>query len=155
MLRSSLFRVGTTALGAFLGCALFLLVVQLVPVSAGPPTATENGDINGDTSVDIGDAVALLAYLFSGGPAPVAIAGPNCPACALTDLQVFELATLTDAIQFSPGGLTISSPNSILLDAGDSMLIEAPVDVNISAGGEVDITAGNMVDANAPQIQLN
>ena len=40
--------------------------------TAGPVlTATENGDVNGDTARDISDAVALLNWLFLGGPEPV------------------------------------------------------------------------------------
>ncbi len=36
--------------------------------------ATENGDVNGDGARDLSDAVALLDWLFQGGPEPVAFA---------------------------------------------------------------------------------
>ena len=35
----------------------------------------DNGDVNGDGSLNIGDAIYKLGYLFNKGPAPVAIAG--------------------------------------------------------------------------------
>lgn len=44
------------------------------PASSPFPTAAWNGDINGDCSLDIGDAVSLLSYLFASGPPPAAIA---------------------------------------------------------------------------------
>src|SRR4029434_5083481 len=36
--------------------------------------ASSNGDVNGDGSIDIADAVYTLLHLFKGGPAPVACA---------------------------------------------------------------------------------
>lgn len=41
---------------------------------AAPPAALQNGDANGDGARDIADPVYLLAWLFSGGPEPVAFA---------------------------------------------------------------------------------
>jgi hypothetical protein len=35
--------------------------------------AMENGDVNGDWSIDVSDPVFLLNYLYSGGPAPVPV----------------------------------------------------------------------------------
>jgi|RhiMethySRZTD1v2_1073278.scaffolds.fasta_scaffold11965_9 hypothetical protein len=62
------------------GLALALLAAALLPLRAGAagagggaPTATENGDINGDGRIDISDAVSLLGFLFQGGPRPAAI----------------------------------------------------------------------------------
>jgi hypothetical protein len=40
---------------------------------AGVPAAAGNGDVNGDGGLDIADAVYLLNFLFSGGPAPAEI----------------------------------------------------------------------------------
>ena len=53
------------------------LVVLVGPIisTAGPPGARDNGDVNGDGGIDIGDAIYLLAFLFNQGPPPVAIAG--------------------------------------------------------------------------------
>lgn len=36
--------------------------------------ATQNGDVNGDESINLGDAIYLLTYLFQNGPEPVALA---------------------------------------------------------------------------------
>jgi hypothetical protein len=38
----------------------------------------QNGDLNGDDSVDISDAVFLLGHLFLGGPPPVPIVKGGC-----------------------------------------------------------------------------
>ncbi len=48
---------------------------QEVPANAqAQPMATENGDLDGDGTRNVTDAVYLLRWLFQGGPAPVAIA---------------------------------------------------------------------------------
>lgn len=47
------------------------LAHQLVAVAGGNPAAVQNGDTNGDGSRDIGDAIYLLQWLFSGGSEPV------------------------------------------------------------------------------------
>jgi hypothetical protein len=39
-----------------------------------------NGDVNGDNSLDLSDAIYLLTHLFQGGPAPLA-----CPGTPLTE----------------------------------------------------------------------
>ena len=46
---------------------LGVLAHQLVAVAGGNPAAVQNGDTNGDGSRDIGDAIYLLQWLFSGG----------------------------------------------------------------------------------------
>ena len=91
MLQPFLFRVGSTALGFLLGGAIFLAVVQMTS-EAGPPVSIGSGDVNGDSVVNIADAISLLDFLFGGGPAPVACAGPSCPACDLSSTDVDKLA---------------------------------------------------------------
>ena len=57
---------------------LVLAVHELVAIAGGEPEATFNGDINGDSRLNIADPVHLLNFLFTGGPEPVAIAaGPD------------------------------------------------------------------------------
>lgn len=73
---------------------------------AGPGTAIENGDVNGDLSLDIGDPVYLLSYLFNGGPAPVAFAGS--PTCDFTQDEfdlLKDLAANHLSIESLPDGL--------------------------------------------------
>jgi len=140
-------RLGSTALGAFLGCSLFFLLLQL-PIAAGPPAASGNGDINGDQQIDIGDAVALLGYLFGGGPAPVAIAGPSCPACDLTQAEVDELTALLSLVTVAGnGGLTISTPAALQIQAGTT--------ASITSNANLTITTGATLDANGTMITLN
>ena len=50
------------------------LVAAEERTSSGLPVV-ENGDVNGDDVRNVSDAVYLLRYLFTGGPAPVPIAG--------------------------------------------------------------------------------
>lgn len=64
----------------------------------GTGTVTDNGDVNGDRSVDIGDALYLLNFLFSGGPAPAVIAGGT----ALTPEQE-EILSHMSIVQLSDG----------------------------------------------------
>lgn len=61
-----------------------LLAVSLIggahptPAQAGPtPTASENGDVNGDSARDLGDVIYFLNYLFKGGPAPAELECPD------------------------------------------------------------------------------
>ena len=60
--------------------ALFLLVIPLVGLTLGGVgvLAVKNGDINGDGSRDISDAIALLNWLFSNGPEPVPCGSEPC-----------------------------------------------------------------------------
>ena len=53
------------------------LVVLIGPImsTAGPPEARENGDVNGDQTINIADVIYLADFLFSQGPPPVAVAG--------------------------------------------------------------------------------
>ena len=56
------------------------LIVRGIPVvlhvnaGGGVPQTDRNGDVNGDASIDISDAVYILRHLFSGVPGPVALA---------------------------------------------------------------------------------
>ena len=40
-----------------------------------------NGDVNGDNTIDLSDAIYLLAHLFQGGPAPALCPGGSCTVC--------------------------------------------------------------------------
>jgi len=60
---------------AALTTATVLMVTQArVPATAVGPTPCLDGDVNGDSSLDIGDPIFLLGHLFGGGPAPIACA---------------------------------------------------------------------------------
>ncbi len=63
--------------------------------------AALNGDVNGDASRDVSDAVYLLRFLFQGGPEPVAIAAPG-------DLED-RVAVLEDAVVSLENSLPASS----------------------------------------------
>jgi len=54
---------------------LGVIAHQLVAIAGGGAVATVNGDVNGDSRLNIADPVFLLNFLYSGGPAPVAFAG--------------------------------------------------------------------------------
>lgn len=148
MLRKFAFRVGATATGAFLGCAVLFLLVQLPITSASPAVASQNGDINGDQSIDIGDAVALLNFLFNNGAAPVACAQTtSCPACNLSDVEVDKLTSFLSIVSVAGNDVSISSNGTLELNAGGS--------VNLSSADNIVITAGATLDANGSIITLN
>jgi len=55
------------------------LLVRGIPIvvqvnAGGEAVATQNGDVNGDSMLDMSDAVYLLIHLFNGGPEPAAFA---------------------------------------------------------------------------------
>ena len=55
------------------------LLVRGIPIvvqvnAGGEAVATQNGDVNGDSMLDMSDAVYLLIHLFNGGPQPAAFA---------------------------------------------------------------------------------
>jgi hypothetical protein len=61
--------------------ALFLTATLLAAALAASPLPAQpgvrNGDVNGSGQMDISDVIALAAFLFQGGPAPVPLV---CPA---------------------------------------------------------------------------
>jgi len=64
------------AFGLTAGIALMALYPHLaVKPAAAVGTPSGNGDVNASGRIDIADAVYLLSYLFSSGPAPEAIVG--------------------------------------------------------------------------------
>ena len=67
--------------------------------AGGEPVATENGDTNGDGVRDLSDAVALLSWLFQGGPEPVAFADLELE--AQLEAAQADLAALEDALAAS------------------------------------------------------
>ncbi|MBN1418331.1 MAG: DUF1566 domain-containing protein [Planctomycetes bacterium] len=64
------------AIGFALGFAAAFVVMALSPhpavepVAAAAGTPSGNGDVNGSGLIDLADAICLLSYLFSEGPAP-------------------------------------------------------------------------------------
>jgi hypothetical protein len=72
--------------GSFLGLTLFVSTGMWPSCDAdGDPCACDtdgvaccNGDVNGDHSINLADAVYILQYLFSNGPAPVAFEEAPC-----------------------------------------------------------------------------
>lgn len=73
-----------------------LCIVDPQRSSAGP--AISAGDANGDTTVDIADAVYVLSYLFQGGPAPVAIAQTGLTAEQEEILSHMSIEYLDDGV---------------------------------------------------------
>ena len=56
-----------------LSVLLLLLMFSWGEAQQQSPRAKENGDVNGDLTIDMSDAVYLLEHLFIGGPAPVPV----------------------------------------------------------------------------------
>ncbi|MBI4602372.1 MAG: DUF1566 domain-containing protein [Planctomycetes bacterium] len=81
------------SLAAFTGSVLAVLLLGL-PLgvrAGGRATPSGNGDVNGDGTIDIADAVYTLIYLFKGGPAPVGCADSPELVARLVELEA-ELA---------------------------------------------------------------
>lgn len=74
---------------AIVGTFNLVLLVTLVGVVGAGPTASGNGDCNGDGSINLADVVYLLAHIFEGGPEPVAIAGSGVPQYTQTSTTTF------------------------------------------------------------------
>lgn len=81
---------------------LGVLAHQLVAVAGGDP-AVQNGDTNGDGSRDIGDAIYLLQWLFSGGTEPVAASCEQDLEARVAELEA-QLAGAQAALAEACGG---------------------------------------------------
>ena len=68
-----------------------------------------NGDVNADGNWDIADAVSLLAYLFGGGPPPVAIESPECDTCC----PPTQLPATGQTLCYNTAGATIDCNSSV------------------------------------------
>lgn len=88
--------------------AAILLTGASSQAGVNPPTATSNGDLNGDGGLDVSDAIYLLAYLFRGGSPPVA--------CADTPELLARVDTLEAAV----------SAMSLLLAEAPALCAERP-----------------------------
>ena len=87
-------------------CASLLAVRvwQELPTAQGVgQPATQNGDVNGDTFRDIGDAVYILNWLFSDGDAPVALADSPDVLARLAALEAI-LTPETEPESYQHGG---------------------------------------------------
>ncbi|MCH2581025.1 MAG: hypothetical protein MK133_07480, partial [Planctomycetes bacterium] len=81
--------VGVRA-AALLLAALSIGLVPVAKLEAGGETPC--GDANGDSLVDLGDAVHMLAWLFRGGEAPL------CGELSCIDVNSDFEADLSDAV---------------------------------------------------------
>jgi len=89
-------------------------VVLHVNAGDGVSQTEQNGDVNGDQTLDMSDAVYLLIHLFNGGPEPVA--------CA----QNAELGERVDALEEGMGAVAdevggVGEGLALLADAIDRM----------------------------------
>ena len=78
-------------LGVILG-ASSLTLTTMPANGADNSLSSLCGDTNGDDRVDIGDAIHLLQWLFSGGPAP------TCPRLACADFNGDENIDISDPV---------------------------------------------------------
>jgi hypothetical protein len=96
------------------------------------PAGTVNGNVNGDSQLDISDPVYLLNFLFSGGPDPCAIAGGGIP----TELESLRLVSSNGdpgVLYFGPTdlcsiGVDKSTPSLYLKDVGGVRLLSPSTD---------------------------
>ena len=77
MIMRKLIAIGLFVNAALLAGNLMKRDVIVHAAGGGGSVPAGNGDVNGDGTIDISDAVYLLSHMFLAGPAPVAI---ECPA---------------------------------------------------------------------------
>ena len=96
---------------------------QLVAIAGGGAVATVNGDVNGDSRLNIADPVFLLNFLYSGGPAPVAFAGGDDEVAELREglsalrVEMEDLRAETTA-SFAEAGVHRSNLQTAMLSQG-------------------------------------
>lgn len=90
--------------------AIVYSLVQPASSSAGG-TAVSAGDANGDSTVDIADAVYVLSYLFQGGPPPVAIAQTGLTAEQEEILSHLSIEYLDDGVGGTRKTIRVSGVN--------------------------------------------
>ncbi len=95
---------GAFCLFAGLVLSIFVLALSLsVRVGAGQSPASQNGDVNGDGTIDVSDAVYTLLFLFRNGEPPVACAdSPELVA------KVNELEQRLSALEGLPISLSVT-----------------------------------------------
>ena len=103
---------GFVVLVSFINVVSLLVLIGPSMSTAGPPGAQENGDVNGDQSINMADAVYLLEYLFNGGTPPVAIAQDPLLEAVDIDLDVRVLGhplilPATRSAELPAGGLEL------------------------------------------------
>ncbi|MFN0057156.1 MAG: hypothetical protein ACKVX7_01745, partial [Planctomycetota bacterium] len=106
------------AAGAVVALTTFGLIRASSSVAGGP---SGNGDVNGDGSINIGDPVYLLTFLFSSGPAPVAIAGGVSCVCDEGSFRITDPIGGEPTLNFGPTddcslGISAASPGLQLRD---------------------------------------
>ena len=108
------------AIGVFVNAGLLAGIILkkdvVVHAAGGGGVPVGNGDVNGDGTIDISDAIYLLGNLFTAGPAPIAI---ECPPGA---------GGLRNGDVNSDGSIDIS--DAVYLLSGLFLGGPAPVEIN-------------------------
>ncbi|HVR75508.1 MAG TPA: hypothetical protein VMT52_14325 [Planctomycetota bacterium] len=101
--------------------ALVFALLLLAQGPAGAQAIIKNGDVNGSGGINISDPLALLDYLFRGGPAPVEIVCPPAGDCTPVEPasafegQYYKSLDLDRAVEEEHG------PLATLVSAGDHL----------------------------------
>jgi type VI secretion system VgrG family protein len=103
------------------------------------PTATLNGDTNGDGVRDLSDAIRLLNWLFLGGPEPVAIAGSTGLEDRVRALED-EVARLAESNSPADAALAKALDDLKRLGAGEVWDFPRHLLRNAGAGAEATLT---------------
>ncbi len=93
-----------------------------LPITAqgidGEPVATCNGDVNGDKSRDLTDAIYMLNWLFSGGPEPVALA------CESKDSDLGKLLAGGWVFEYDPSRFGFAKFPSVTVLSAEGGLVQ-------------------------------
>ena len=144
------------ALAAFIVITNVVTVVLLTggPASSVGPPPCVPGDANGDGSVDVSDPIALLGFIFQGGPAPVA--------CATSPTQAVSVGGpgTTPGFTNIQWGVEYHDPCDLHEDQSDTLILSpgtwlvcfrafrqapGPVPVELQLDGQVYAGASSLI----------
>jgi len=86
-----------------------------------PTTAVFSGDINGDASLNLADAIALLAYIFGDGPAPQCLAGAE-----VNNDGAIDIADALGVLTYLFAGGAVIGPDGEEIPSGSAGCREYP-----------------------------
>ena len=98
----------------------------------GNPRAGGSGDVNGDRSVDLADAIYLLNYVFQGGPEPVPLAAAEV--CDFSEQDCAAAGTFT-AVNHGTLPVEFSFGSLVTLTPGGGYVTESDLDFGAGGGG--------------------
>ena len=144
------FWFSATLCTGFLMATVFVGLLLSVRAGTEPQTASGNGDINGDSAIDISDAIALLTYIFRNGAPPVACAdSPEIVGrvAALEDVTSTIASSLADiAAAITEGPVMSPEVEAAILELREVVVTEHEGPCAVQVDRYVDNLDGTVTD---------